>query len=69
MGLYELLKLRDFGFPWGGVLGQGVANALVGIVVLQAIELLPGAAERRQQRRWRHGHADVDAAWTEYEPE
>ena len=32
IGLYELLNLRDFGFPWGGVLGQGVANALVGIV-------------------------------------
>ncbi len=50
MGLYELLNLRDFGFPWGGVLSQGVSNALVGIVVLQAIELLPGNAERRQQR-------------------
>ena len=49
MGLYELLDLRDFGFPWGGVLGQAVANALVGIVVLQLIELLPGS-ERRQQR-------------------
>jgi len=50
IGLYELLNLRDFGFPWAGILGQGVANALVGIVVLQAIELLPGSAERRQQR-------------------
>jgi rod shape-determining protein MreD len=50
MGLYELLNLRDFGFPWAGVLGQGAANALVGVVVLQAIELLPGAADRRQQR-------------------
>jgi hypothetical protein len=50
IGLYELLNLRDFGFPWGGILGQGVANALVGIVVLQALELLPGSAERRQQR-------------------
>ena len=50
IGLYELLNLRDFGFPWGGVLGQGVANALVGIVVLQAIELLSGGAERQKQR-------------------
>lgn len=50
IGLYELLNLRDFGFPWGGILGQGAANALVGIVVLQAIELLPGAVERRQAR-------------------
>ena len=50
MGLNELLGLARFGFPWGGVLGQGVANAVVGIVILQAIELLPGAIERRQER-------------------
>jgi rod shape-determining protein MreD len=37
MGSYELLGLREFGFPYGPVLGQGVANALVGIVILQAI--------------------------------
>jgi len=50
MGLYELLGVAHFGFPWGGVLGQGLANAVVGIVVLQALELLPGAAERRKDR-------------------
>jgi rod shape-determining protein MreD len=50
MGLNELLGLAHFGFPWGGVLGQGVANALLGIVILQAIELLPGAMERRQEK-------------------
>jgi rod shape-determining protein MreD len=50
MGLNELLGLARFGFPWGGVLGQGVANAVVGIVTLQAIELVPGAMERRQER-------------------
>ncbi len=50
MGLNELLGLAHFGFPWGGVLGQGVANAVVGIVILQAIELLPGAIERRQEK-------------------
>ena len=51
MGLNELLGLAHFGFPWGGVLGQGVANAVVGIVILQAIELLPGAVERRSAGR------------------
>jgi hypothetical protein len=51
MGLYELLNLAHFGFPWGGVLGQGLANAVLGIVILQALELLPGAAERRQGDR------------------
>ena len=50
MGLNELLGLARFGFPWGGVLGQGVANAVVGIVTLQAIELVPGAMEPRQER-------------------
>lgn len=50
IGLYELLNLRDFGFPYGAVLGQGVANALVGIVILQVLELLPGVVERRQGR-------------------
>ena len=51
MGMYELLGLAHFGFPWGGIAGQGVANAVVGIVILQALELLPGAAERRKERR------------------
>ncbi len=51
IGLYELLGVAHFGFPWGGIAGQGVANAVVGIVILQALELLPGAAERRKERR------------------
>jgi rod shape-determining protein MreD len=51
MGLYELLGVAHFGFPWAGVLGQGAANAIVGVVILQAIELIPGAAERRQNER------------------
>jgi rod shape-determining protein MreD len=57
MGLNELLGLAHFGFPWGGVLGQGVANAVVGIVILQAIELLPGAIERRQEKAGGGFHA------------
>jgi rod shape-determining protein MreD len=51
MGLYELLDLRDFGFPYGTVLEQGLANGLVGIVVFQVIELLPSIAERRRLTR------------------
>jgi len=51
MGLYELLGLAHFGLPWGGVVGQGLANALVGVLILQAIELLPGAVERRQAQK------------------
>lgn len=51
MGLYELLDLRDFGFPYGMVLEQGLANALVGIIVFQASELLPSIIERRRLTR------------------
>jgi rod shape-determining protein MreD len=53
MGLYELLGLRDFGAPYGRVLEQAFANAVVGIVAFQAAELLPGAVERRRTNRMR----------------
>jgi rod shape-determining protein MreD len=51
MGAYELLGARKFGFPYGGVLSQGAVNGLVGVVAFQAIELLPGAVERRAANR------------------
>jgi rod shape-determining protein MreD len=53
MGLYELLGLRDFGNPYGRVLEQAFANAVVGVVAFQAAELLPGAVERRRMNRSR----------------
>ena len=53
MGAYELLGVRHFGFPWSGVLSQGGVNAIVGVVAFQAIELLPGAVERRAANRGR----------------
>jgi len=53
MGTYELLGVRRFGFPYGGVLSQGAVNGLVGVVAFQAIELLPGAVERRAANRGR----------------
>lgn len=48
MGLYELLGLRHFGAPFAAVAGQGVANAVVGVLVFKVVELLPGAVERRR---------------------
>jgi rod shape-determining protein MreD len=51
MGLYELLDLRQFGWPVGAVTGQAIGNALVGIVAFQLVELLPGAMERRRMSR------------------
>lgn len=53
MGLYQLLGLRDFGAPYGKVLEQAFANAVVGTVAFQAAELLPGAVERRRMNRIR----------------
>jgi rod shape-determining protein MreD len=53
IGLYELLDLRTFGTPYGAVLGQGLGNAIVGVVAFQVAELLPGAMERRRASRTR----------------
>jgi len=47
MGLYALLDLRHFGTPYAAVAGQGLANAVVGVLVFQLVELLPGAVDRR----------------------
>lgn len=48
MGLYALLDLRHFDTPYAAVAGQAGANALVGVVAFQVVELLPGAVERRR---------------------
>ena len=53
MGLYTLLDLRHFAAPWAGVAGQAIANAIAGILAFQAVELLPGAVERRRAQRGR----------------
>ena len=48
IGLYEVLNLRRFGTPYAAVSGQALANAIVGVVAFQLVELLPGAVERRR---------------------
>ena len=53
MGLYVLLDLRHFGTPYAAVAGQAVANAVVGVVAFQIVELLPGAVERRRTAKSR----------------
>ena len=53
MGLYVLLDLRHFGTPYAAVAGQATANAIVGVVAFQLVELLPGAVERRRAARSR----------------
>ena len=51
MGLYELLGLRHFGTPVAAVAGQGLGNAVVGVIAFKLTELLPGAVERRRSAR------------------
>jgi rod shape-determining protein MreD len=53
MGLYVVLDLRHFGAPYGAVTGQATANAVVGVVAFQVVELLPGAVERRRAAKTR----------------
>jgi rod shape-determining protein MreD len=53
MGLYVLLDLRQFGTPYAAVTGQATANAVVGVVAFQLVELLPGAVERRRAAKTR----------------
>ena len=53
MGLYELLGLREFGFPAAAIAGQALGNALVGVIAFQVVELLPGAMERRRVEKGR----------------
>ena len=48
IGLYVLLELRHFDAPYTAVAGQAAANALVGVIAFQVVELLPGAVERRR---------------------
>jgi rod shape-determining protein MreD len=53
IGLYTLLDLRHFGAPYGAVTRQAAANAAVGVVAFQIVELLPGAVERRRAAKGR----------------
>jgi rod shape-determining protein MreD len=53
MGLYVVLDLRPFGAPVTAIVGQGLGNAVVGVVAFQFVELLPGVMERRRAQRSR----------------
>jgi rod shape-determining protein MreD len=53
MGLYAVLDLRHFGLPYAAVAAQGAANAVVGVVAFQLVELLPGAVERHRAEKGR----------------
>ena len=53
IGLYALLGLRDVGVPYTAVLWQALANAVIGVIAIQGVELLPGSVERRRMQRSR----------------
>jgi hypothetical protein len=53
IGLYVLLDLRPFGSPYASAAGRALGNALVGVVLFQFAEILPGAVERRRAQRAR----------------
>jgi rod shape-determining protein MreD len=53
IGLYVLLNLRQFESPLAAVVGQAAANATVGVLAFQLVELLPGAVERRRAAKGR----------------
>jgi rod shape-determining protein MreD len=48
MGLYQLLNFPRFEGAYAAVAGQGLGNALVGVLAFQVAELLPGVVERRR---------------------
>lgn len=51
MGLYVLLGVRTFESRYAVVLGEALANAVIGVVAFQLSDLLPGAVERRRLGR------------------
>ena len=53
MGVYEGLGLRHFGTPVRIVAIQAVSNAVLGVIGMQAAELLPGAVDRRRALKQR----------------
>jgi rod shape-determining protein MreD len=52
MGLYVILDMGGFGGrPYGPILWQAAANAVLGVVAFQLVESVPGAVERRRAAR------------------
>jgi rod shape-determining protein MreD len=51
IGVYSLVGLRDFGSPYGEILEQALANAVIGVLAFQLAEFMPGAVERRRSAR------------------
>ena len=50
-GLYAALDPGPAAVPFGAIIAQAFGNSLVGVVLFQLAEGLPGAMERRRARR------------------
>ncbi|HTL02954.1 MAG TPA: hypothetical protein VL243_12025 [Vicinamibacterales bacterium] len=48
LGIYQVLDSGYGATPYSAVFGQAAANALVGVLVFQISETLPGAVDRRR---------------------
>ena len=53
LGLYAILDPRDGSPAYGGVVSQAAGNAVVGVVILQMVEVFPGFLDRRRSTRGR----------------
>lgn len=51
LGLYAVLQPGAGPRPYGAILGQATANALVGVLLFQLTEALPATAQRRRAGR------------------
>jgi len=51
IGLGVLLDLRAFGTPYAAVALESVVNSVLGVLVFELAQLLPGAMERRRARK------------------
>ncbi|MDQ3070120.1 MAG: rod shape-determining protein MreD [Acidobacteriota bacterium] len=52
-GVYALIDQRSPVVPWSSVLLQAAVNAGLGLLIFQLVELAPGFASRRRERRSR----------------
>ena len=49
-GIYALIGVRDISAPWTRVAGQGLGNAVIGLLVFKLAESLPGLEDSRMRR-------------------
>ncbi|HEY8551495.1 MAG TPA: hypothetical protein VIL35_16170, partial [Vicinamibacterales bacterium] len=51
MGLYGVIERRGLDMPWRQAWTQALATAIVGIILMQFVQAIPGMLMRRRLRR------------------